>query len=156
MQMSDTASVHAGQLVLRMSHEDVGRLVREACDLADTIAATRSMRLRRSLPDSPLPAQCDAQRIFSVLENLLTNAIKFTPDGGTITVSAGLSGANVVVAVEDDGPGIRDDEPGELFQPYRRGQGTTAGLPPMPASPRLIHGSPGVDVDIFWRHRIDG
>jgi hypothetical protein len=31
-----------------------------------------------------------------------------------------------------------------------------AGLPPMPASPRLIHGSPGVDVDIFWRHRIDG
>src|SRR5205823_8965895 len=57
---------------------------------------------------------------FQPVGELLTNAIKFTPEGGTVAVSARLSGKSVIVAVEDDGPGVPDEDRDSIFQPYRR------------------------------------
>ncbi|HXU65074.1 MAG TPA: ATP-binding protein, partial [Polyangia bacterium] len=61
------------------------------------------------------------ERVFRVLGNLLGNAIKFTPAGGAIRLSAERRERMVVVTLSDEGPGIPPDQLGEIFQPYRRG-----------------------------------
>src|SRR5439155_9128187 len=69
-----------------------------------------------------LPAvHADAHRVEQVLTNLLDNASKYTPDGSTIVVAAERLGAELVVSVADDGPGIPTDELGKLFERFQRG-----------------------------------
>ena len=70
------------------------------------------------LPDDLLMAEMDARLIVQVLINLLNNAIKYTPEGSRITLSARAEGGMVRVSVADDGPGIREDARPRLFEMF--------------------------------------
>ena len=64
--------------------------------------------------------KADAQRLEQVLHNLLMNAVKFTPAGGSITLRANKQNGNLVVEVQDDGIGIPKEEQARLFEPHYR------------------------------------
>ena len=74
------------------------------------------------LPDSLPPINADAQRLEQVLRNLLINAVKFTPSGGSITLRTNKQNASLVVEVQDSGIGIPKEEQARLFEPYYRAE----------------------------------
>lgn len=66
--------------------------------------------------------RADREKLRDVIENLVMNAIKFTPDGGTITITAGMElGAHVSLSVQDQGPGIAKQEQERIFEPFYSG-----------------------------------
>jgi two-component system, chemotaxis family, sensor kinase Cph1 len=66
--------------------------------------------------------EADPERIFRVLSNLLANAVKFTPEGGTITLRAVQHGDELLIAVIDTGPGIAADHLPYVFERYWKGR----------------------------------
>jgi two-component system sensor histidine kinase BaeS len=106
-------------------------LARQPCDLADIAAAAADslahrfeaagIELERHL--SGARASADPRWMHQVVTNLLTNALKFTPDGGKVTVRTAPSGAGAVLEVTDTGIGIPADELPRVFDRFWRGQG---------------------------------
>src|SRR6202030_3056331 len=78
------------------------------------------LTLDRQLAASPVLA--DPHWLHQVITNLLTNALKFTPPGGRVTISAGRSGAEAVLRVTDTGAGIPADDLPRIFDRFFRGQ----------------------------------
>jgi signal transduction histidine kinase len=105
-------------------------LARQPCDLADLAAAAADslargfeaagITLDRRLAASPVLA--DPHWLHQVITNLLTNALKFTPAGGRVTIRTGPSGAEAVLQVTDTGPGIPADDLPRIFDRFWRGQ----------------------------------
>jgi signal transduction histidine kinase len=114
----DTTRIEAGQLEMRFADADVRALVAGVVESFQ--GGSPRHRLVAALPDRPLTARCDPGRIEQVVGNLITNAIKYSPDGGTIDVSATRRGERIEVAVRDPGVGIPADELEHVFAPFRR------------------------------------
>ena len=72
----------------------------------------------------PIEAWIDESMLVRIVENLLVNAVKHTPPEATIWVGASRVDDGVIVRVEDDGPGVADDERDRLFEPFERGEGS--------------------------------
>ena len=86
--MVDVASIDAGKLSVSPVRGDLAVLIAEAVDTFQVSAQAKELTLEMDVPQRPLMAAFDYQRMLQVLANLITNAIKFTPPGGTIHVSA--------------------------------------------------------------------
>jgi signal transduction histidine kinase len=71
-------------------------------------------------PDLPV-ISIDPVRLSSAVENLVSNAIKYTPSGGEVTISASINGSEGLIHVSDNGTGIGPDEEGKIFEPFYRG-----------------------------------
>jgi signal transduction histidine kinase len=135
--------VHS-QLELAMLESSDAAFNPQAASLSDLIddvvqklaptASTVGLTLAFDMPPMPVQAHFDIGLIERVLENLLSNAIRHTPQGGTITVSVRVEGARAFVAVRDTGSGIDSAEQGDLFRRSSRArerirfQGERAGL----------------------------
>ena len=112
----DTASIEGGRLSVEKEAIDMGPLVAEALEALSPVAASKSLNLTNELP-AELPAVlADTPRIQQVLANLLGNAIKFTPQAGTIIVRAEPSDGVVTFSVTDTGPGIPEENVPHLFE----------------------------------------
>jgi signal transduction histidine kinase len=96
-------------------------LVEEALLVASPLAQAKRITLTVELIDAPR-LEADPERIFRVLSNLLGNAIKFTPDGGTITIRTERRDDNLSIAVADTGPGIPADQLPHVFERYWKAQ----------------------------------
>lgn len=83
---------------------------------------------RTGLCEEELYASCDAPRVRRILSNLIGNAVKFTPRGGTVWLEAVASGKSVKVCVNDTGPGIPVEDQPHLFERYWRGRSGGTGL----------------------------
>ena len=101
---------------------------RELCDDIAGDAAVLKRRLRHDLriPER-LTAPMDGALLSRAYENILDNALRFTPEGGTVTVSASVRG-DLEVRIADSGPGIAEEDLPHLFDPFYRGTGTSAGF----------------------------
>src|SRR5262249_39563657 len=94
-----------------------------------------------SAPDEPVRLRCDPMRIEQVLANLVNNAIKYSPPGGTVRVTVAPRPDAAVVSVADEGVGMSADELAHVFDPFRRGAGTS-------------HAVPGTGLGLFVARRI--
>lgn len=94
----------------------------EAERLLRPLAAARAIELTFERAGDVGAAHADCARVVQVLSNLVGNALKFTPEGGRVSVRARSSGADVVVRVADTGPGIPPHEVPHLFQPFWQGR----------------------------------
>jgi signal transduction histidine kinase len=101
----------------------VAHIVVEASELVGISATTRGQTLRAT-PQEGLHVQADSDRLRQVLVNLLSNASKYTPDGGTIAITACSEARGdvewAVISVADTGPGIPPDAIESIFEPYYR------------------------------------
>lgn len=114
----DVSRVEAGQLALRHTETDLVTLVRGAADQAQ--ALTRAHEIRFEGPEHSLIGLWDRDRLEQILQNLLTNATKYAPDGGAIVVRVEQQGDDVRVSVTDQGAGIAADALPHLFTRFFR------------------------------------
>ncbi len=130
----DLSKVEAGAVELEAGEVSPEELIQEALLFVREKCARHGISLVVKTEEAPPVVEADRKRLKQVLVNLLTNAAKFTPDGGRITVSARAAGDEVVFSVEDTGPGIRPEDMKRLFSPFeqletgRRKGGTGLGL----------------------------
>jgi PAS domain S-box-containing protein len=124
--------LQVGQAALERSRLAPGELVEDALRLVAPRAAAKGLRLETELPPDLPPVDADRRLMQRVLQNLLDNALKFTPAGGRIRVSARAAGTEVVLCVRDDGPGIPAKLGESVFREFvtgtLEGHGTGLGL----------------------------
>ncbi|TFZ00977.1 GAF domain-containing protein [Ramlibacter henchirensis] len=125
----DLARIEAGRFQVQPLAQDGAVLIYEACELMRHLAEARHQQLVAHEPASMYVA-ADPERIFHVFANLIGNAIKFTPEGGVITVGAVPRGDRCEFYVQDTGRGIPADQLEKVFGRYwqARGADQAAGL----------------------------
>lgn len=119
-ELLDLARVEIGILKVNRKAVDVLPLLRRVGKDMKIVALAAGQSLRVTLPDSLPRVWADTDRLRQVVQNLLINASKFTPDGGKITLRAKERDGSLVVEVQDNGPGIPEEDQKRLFQPYNR------------------------------------
>lgn len=125
----DTARIEAGQLELREAPRDLREITRSACALFEATSGRHAIVLEE--PAEPVVAACDGQRLEQVLDNLVGNAIKYSPDGGTVRVRVQREGAQAVISVSDQGMGIAAGDLQRVFEPFQRTEAARAAAPGM-------------------------
>ncbi len=123
----DARLIEEGQFALRREPFDLSALVREQAEV--TLAHDETHELDLQLPDEPLEVDGDRARLAQVVGNVLSNAVKYSPGGGTITVGAAAGAGLARVWVDDEGTGIAPEHRTQLFEPFYRGDAAAAGIP---------------------------
>ena len=114
----DVASIDAGKLAVTPATRDLAILIAEAVDTFRATASAKGLSLGTQIDAAPLLAAFDHHRILQVLANLISNSMKFTPQGGIITISGEREAGNVRVSVRDTGSGIPGDALGRIFERF--------------------------------------
>ncbi|MFV3129550.1 ATP-binding protein [Niveispirillum sp. KHB5.9] len=123
----DLATIEAGFMVLEHERFDIPQLLHSVAGLTRDWARKQGLDLRVDVPEHTGAMEGDEKRLKQALFNLVSNAIKFTPAGGRITLSAERRGDRVVLAVSDTGLGIASDEQSRVFERFERGSAGAAG-----------------------------
>ncbi len=112
---------NADSLEFKITLSDVNAeaLVARACAAVDTLASRKDIKLLAEIDDTP-DFRADDHRIVQVLVNLLTNAIKFSPDGSEVIIRGQSSDRTIELSVEDHGKGIPESEIRSVFLPFRQ------------------------------------
>jgi len=121
----DAAKLESGALQLEAAPTDLRALLGEICEPLEPLAHEKGITLTQALPEALPPVSADRAKLRRVLVNLLSNALKFTPKGGHVSVSAERvdgdgSGGLVRIAVADTGVGIAADDLPVLFDKYEQ------------------------------------
>lgn len=121
--MMDLARIEGGKLTLQETTFSLARLIRDVAAEHETEAAQGELSLAVVLPPRLPQITADARAIRQILVNLISNAVKFTPPGGRITVSAELEpDGQLAIAVEDTGIGIRPEDQQQVFERFGVGR----------------------------------
>ncbi|MDP2952316.1 MAG: ATP-binding protein, partial [Chloroflexota bacterium] len=121
----DFAKMQTATLKLTRQPTDLRVIIREVARLLAPHVRLKEQTLDLSLPDSLPRAMMDGERIRQVLVCLLSNANKFTPKGGRISVSLRKEDSSFFVEVRDTGPGVAPEEHGKIFEAYYQVKGAT-------------------------------
>ena len=121
----DLAKIESGRFELDRRPVPTRELVEEALLVMRPLAESKPLTITETITDTPC-VEADRERIFQVFSNLLGNAIKFTPEGGAITVEATPERDAVLFTVTDTGPGIPADQLPHVFQRYWQPPGKQA------------------------------
>ena len=116
----DLAAIDAGKLSVQLQPGDARSAIEEAVEASRPIGAEKSITLDAVSGPGPLLARFDPGRVAQVLENLIHNALKFTPAGGRISVEGRRTDHVVEISVRDTGPGLRPEEIAVIFDRFRQ------------------------------------
>jgi PAS domain S-box-containing protein len=118
------AQIEAGKLALELGEVDLDHLVAECMEAAQPMADEKRITLEASV--EPIPRMVgDKGRLGQVLDNLVSNALKFTEVGGTVSVRISSTDDEAIVEVEDNGIGIAEEEQAQLFDRFFRSSEVT-------------------------------
>jgi signal transduction histidine kinase len=131
--------MESGRMEIRLTDFRVQQIIGAQADMARPLAEKKNIDLDSEIePDLP-PMRQDQGRVQQILNNLLSNSIKFTPEGGRVTVTAGCDAADyLVMRVIDTGVGIAEEDQQVIFEKFRQGR---VGLPGGDAMTREYSGS---------------
>ena len=116
----DLSKIEAGRMELELSEFDLATTINNTLSLVRERAERRGIALRCALDAGVTTIHADERKVKQVLLNLLSNALKFTPEGGAIDVRASASDGQVEIAVTDTGVGIAEDELDAVFEEFRQ------------------------------------
>jgi len=121
----DVARLDAGRYEIRPERFDLAHMAREAVEAAG-VSSDWKGEITAENAEAPMPIDADARAVRQVLDNLIVNAMKFTPQGGHITVRLATGSRAIAIDVIDNGPGISDADKRRLSRPFERGAGVGA------------------------------
>lgn len=122
----DLAKVEAGKMQVRVTEFDLLAIIHSQCDLMRKMAEDKNIDLRVDSSQESLLVQQDQGKVQQILTNLISNAIKFTPEGGLITVSCEWRGDDeVLISVADTGVGIAIEDHEIIFEKFRQAKSVT-------------------------------
>ncbi|HJR06882.1 MAG TPA: ATP-binding protein [Pyrinomonadaceae bacterium] len=118
----DAAKLESGALQLEAAPTDLRALVGEICEPLEPLAREKGITLKQELPEALPHVHADRPKLRRILVNLLSNALKFTPKGGQVSVRAGCAegDAGIHIAVTDTGVGIAAEDIETLFDKYEQ------------------------------------
>jgi signal transduction histidine kinase len=133
----DMARAENRKLELRKRLIDIGAVVRETVDGKRQLVEDHHHHLALELDAAPLMAEADPVRVAQVVANLVDNAAKYTPDGGTVTVAVHRTAGEIEISVSDTGDGLPPEQLTNIFNPFiqlnrsdrKNGGGLGLGLP---------------------------
>jgi signal transduction histidine kinase len=146
--------ISAGELRLNLEPVDLSQLATDAVELVRPLAEQAQLRIELQLQPGDAGVDGDRFRIAQLLDNLISNAIKFTPAGGTVTIRTRDGPDGTSVAITDTGPGIPERDQHRIYEPFTRGSealapGTGLGL----AIVRAIADAHQATIDLETRPR---
>jgi signal transduction histidine kinase len=116
----DISKIKHGRLDLRKAEVDVAGFLRECTELNAAIGAKKGIALKAEAPEGEIRAVFDRERMHQVMDNLINNAFKYSEFGSEVTVGAAPTPEGLVLWVEDQGVGIREDELPLLFDEFAK------------------------------------
>jgi PAS domain S-box-containing protein len=123
-ELLDFSRALAGKLRLANEPIILPEIIRDAIEMAETAAAAKQTAVRLEVDPALEPIVGDSLRLQQVVSNLLTNAIKFSPEGATVQVRVRQLNGSVELSVADNGPGIPHDQLTAIFEPFRQVEGS--------------------------------
>ncbi len=117
-ELMDLEKMEQGVLQLQFAEVSVKDIIASACASLQSFADKRQIHLETSAVDLKITA--DGKRAIQVLVNLMSNAVKYSPEGGTVTIKADRDEAGMIFTVSDEGPGIPPQALNSLFARFRR------------------------------------
>ncbi|MFH0932830.1 MAG: HAMP domain-containing sensor histidine kinase [Nitrospirota bacterium] len=128
----DLSKMEAGMMTYNFVKADITPLIKKAVVEIEPIAKAKNIKTELNIMSGRLPfTKMDTERILQVLRNLIGNAVKFTPEGGQVKISAGHANGSLVVSVSDKGPGIPKEDLTTIFDKFKSAKnhkGTGLGL----------------------------
>ena len=121
-ELLNVARLDAGDLQVEVDRIDVGSVVSEVVGTAEESDGVNGHRFEIDLPDEPLAAQADPEKVRQVFNILVENALRYSPAGGTVTVGARRNADRVEVRVVDQGMGIPASEREWIFRKFYRAE----------------------------------
>lgn len=113
---------------------DLRAVLEDAVETIDDTARKASLTMDVALSASPVPAAGDSSRLQQAFLNLLSNAVRYTPPGGSVKVSMTVAGEAALINIEDTGQGIEPAELPNIFEPFWRGHDSVGDEPRAVAS----------------------
>lgn len=120
----DASRLEGGQFSVEKERCDAADIVEQVVEILGPLARRKSQTLETATPRGTL-VDCDRDRLHQVLSNLVGNAVKFTPEGGTISLRAESRPDETILTVCDEGPGISDQDLPHIFDRYWQASGPT-------------------------------
>lgn len=123
-ELLDVARISQGKIVLRQAPLDLAALVEQCVETQRPLMAARKQLLTQAMPPGAVWVRGDSDRLQQVVNNLLNNAIKYTPDGGRLHLAVVAEPGEVMVALRDNGMGIEAELLPRVFDLFEQGQRT--------------------------------
>lgn len=116
----DLSKIEAGRLELELSRFELREFIKGCLLFFKEKSIRHSIRLKTSIDESIGEIEADERKLKQVILNLLSNAFKFTPDGGSVSIEAKRTDSEIIISVEDTGIGISKEDQARLFQPFQQ------------------------------------
>ena len=116
--MTNLNMLRSKEMVLHRQMVPVQQILRAAYGEVKRLAETKGQKVVLDLPENPIPIKCDQDKLISAFTNLMDNAVRFTPEGGKITIGAKSQPGEVLAWVQDSGKGIAEVELKKIFQEF--------------------------------------
>jgi len=121
-ELFDLNSIRFGKVALRPTLVDLRDCVRHGVEANLAEMNAKALSVEMNFPEEPVNARVDRERMCQVATNLMSNAVKFTPNGGTITWRVYEEPDAAVMSVRDTGPGIKEEDLAHIFEIFYQGE----------------------------------
>jgi signal transduction histidine kinase len=118
-ELLDLARVEAGSISMHITSVDLGGQLQQELEIVRPRAGARSLSLKLNVPDDIPPVEADPERLHQIIDNLLDNSVKYSPEGSTVNAVARLSGGSVETVVSNPAGPHRPD-PDRIFDRFYR------------------------------------
>jgi len=123
-QLLDISKIESGQIQLSLIQGSLVKFVRSTVASYESLAERRNISLNTSFPEECSSAFYDMDKLEKVMSNLLSNAFKYTPDGGTVSVGMDISEQFYSIEISDTGKGIKKNDLNKIFDRFYRVEGS--------------------------------